>query len=109
MVPKIPTATTCFSCSLPDLNSVVTNYMFCIHVKQPLPLGDNAIAVNKYYYYIVFICGSRYFFVVSFHTKVVKKYDLCEVASSDTSNNNHNYFWDVKIQSEDSLPIFRMI
>jgi len=26
-------ATTCFSCSPPDLNSVVTNFMFCIHVK----------------------------------------------------------------------------
>ena len=26
-------ATTCFSCSLPDLNVLVTNFMFCIHVK----------------------------------------------------------------------------
>jgi len=25
--------TTCFSCSPPDLNLVVTNFMFCIHVK----------------------------------------------------------------------------
>ena len=26
-------ATTCFSCSPPDLNLLVTNFMFCIHVK----------------------------------------------------------------------------
>ena len=26
-------ATTCFSCSPPDLNLVVTNFMFCLHVK----------------------------------------------------------------------------
>ena len=31
--PKFQVATTCFSCSAPDLNSVVTNFMFCIHVK----------------------------------------------------------------------------
>ena len=31
--PRPQVATTCFSCSLPDLNSVVTNFMFCIHVK----------------------------------------------------------------------------
>jgi len=49
--PTFQVATTCFSCSPPDLNSVVTNFMFCIHVKQPLPPGNNPIAVNKYYYY----------------------------------------------------------
>ena len=49
--PRLQVATTCFSCSPPDLNLVATNFMFCIHVKQPLPLGDNPIAVNKYYYY----------------------------------------------------------
>jgi hypothetical protein len=26
-------ATTCFSCSPPDLNSVVINFMYCVHVK----------------------------------------------------------------------------
>ena len=26
-------ATTCFSCSPPDLNLVLTNFMFCLHVK----------------------------------------------------------------------------
>ena len=31
--PKFQVATTCFSCSLPDLNSLVTNFIFCIHVK----------------------------------------------------------------------------
>ena len=32
-VPRFQVATTCFSCSPPDLNSVVTNFMFCLHVK----------------------------------------------------------------------------
>ena len=31
--PRFQVATTCFSCSPPDLNSVITNLMFCIHVK----------------------------------------------------------------------------
>ena len=31
--PTFQVATTCFSYSPPDLNSVVTNFMFCIHVK----------------------------------------------------------------------------
>ena len=31
--PKFQVATTCFSCSPPDLNSVVNNFIFCIHVK----------------------------------------------------------------------------
>ena len=31
--PKFQVATTCFSCSPPDLNLVVTNFMFGIHVK----------------------------------------------------------------------------
>ena len=31
--PRFQVATTCFSCSPPDLNLVVTNFMFCIHVK----------------------------------------------------------------------------
>ena len=31
--PKFQVATTCFSRSPTDLNSVVTNFMFCIHVK----------------------------------------------------------------------------
>ena len=31
--PRFQVATTCFSCSPPNLNSVVTNFMFCIHVK----------------------------------------------------------------------------
>ena len=30
--PRFQVATTCFSCSPPDLNLVVTNFMFCIHV-----------------------------------------------------------------------------
>ena len=31
--PKFQVATTCFSCSPPDLNLLVTNFIFCIHVK----------------------------------------------------------------------------
>jgi len=46
--PTFQVATTCFSCNPPDLNLVVTNFMFCLHVKYPLPPGNNPIAVNKY-------------------------------------------------------------
>jgi len=31
--PAFQVATTCFSCSPPDLNSVVTDFMFCLHLK----------------------------------------------------------------------------
>jgi len=31
--PTFQVATTCFSCSPPDLNSLVSDFMFCIHVK----------------------------------------------------------------------------
>ena len=31
--PTLQVATTCFSCSPPDLNLVVTDFMFCLHVK----------------------------------------------------------------------------
>jgi len=31
--PRFQVATTCFSCSHPDLNLLVTTFMFCIHVK----------------------------------------------------------------------------
>ena len=31
--PNLNIATSCFSCSPPDLNSVVTDFMFCMHVK----------------------------------------------------------------------------
>jgi len=30
---RFQVATTCFSCSPPDLNLKVTNFIFCIHVK----------------------------------------------------------------------------
>jgi len=45
--PRFQVATTCFSCSPPDLNLLVTNFIFCIHVKWPLPPSDNSIAVNN--------------------------------------------------------------
>jgi len=31
--PRFQVATSCFSCGPPDLNLVVTNFMFCINVK----------------------------------------------------------------------------
>ena len=31
--PTFPVATTCFSCSPSDLNLLLTNFMFCLHVK----------------------------------------------------------------------------
>ena len=31
--PRFEVATTCFSCSPPDLNLLITNFIFCIHVK----------------------------------------------------------------------------
>ena len=31
--PTFQVVTTCFSCSPPDLNLVLTNFIFCIHVK----------------------------------------------------------------------------
>jgi hypothetical protein len=31
--PTFQVATTCFSCSPPDLNFLVTNFIFCVHVK----------------------------------------------------------------------------
>jgi len=55
--PKFQVATTCFSCSPADLNLLVTNFIFCIHVIKSLPPGDNPITVNKYYYYIQFLDG----------------------------------------------------
>ena len=32
--PTFQVATTCFSCSPPDLNLLVTNFMFCLHVNN---------------------------------------------------------------------------
>jgi len=48
--------------------------MFCMHVKLPLPPGNNPIAVNKYYYYY-------YYFISSFAWKAVRHVDvlLCSV------------------------------
>jgi len=43
--PSFQVATTCFSCSPPDLNLLETNFVLCIHVKYSLPPGDNTIAV----------------------------------------------------------------
>ena len=53
--PRFQVATTCFSCSPPDLNLVVTNFMFCSDVKKPLPPGNNPIAINKYIIIIIYV------------------------------------------------------
>jgi len=45
--PTFQVATTCFSCSPPDLNLLVTDLIFCVHVKEPLPLGDKPIVKVK--------------------------------------------------------------
>ena len=41
----------------PRIGQCLSYFIFCIHVKQPLPPGDNPIAVSKYYYilYILFV------------------------------------------------------
>jgi hypothetical protein len=30
---------------------IINNFIFCIHVEEPLPHGDSPIAGNKYCYY----------------------------------------------------------
>jgi len=57
--PPFQVASTCFSCSPPDLNSVVTNCLLSYYVKWPLPPGDNSTAVNKYYYYYFYVSCHR--------------------------------------------------
>ena len=50
--PSVQVATTCLSCSPPNLNFLVAFFFsphICVHVKLPMPPGDNPIAVNKYY------------------------------------------------------------
>ena len=53
--PPFQVAATCFSCSPPDLNSVVTNCLLSYYVKWPLPPGENPAAVNKYYYKYIYL------------------------------------------------------
>ena len=48
--PSFQVATTCLSCSPPDLNSLVTFFFpYLFTCKLTLPPDDNPIAVNKYY------------------------------------------------------------
>ena len=49
--PSFQVATTCLSCSPPDLNSLVTFFPYLCTCKITTATGDNPIAVNKYYYY----------------------------------------------------------
>jgi hypothetical protein len=44
--PPFQVASTCSSCSPPDLNSVAANCLLSYYVKWPLPPGDNPTAVN---------------------------------------------------------------
>ena len=72
--PRFQVATTCFSCSTPDLNLLVTNFIFCIHVKEPLPLANNPIAVNKYIIIIIIVmcwCLLYILFAGLFHNRGV--------------------------------------
>jgi len=50
--PSFQVAATCLSYSPSDLKFLVIFFHICVHVKQPLPPGDNPIAANKYYYLI---------------------------------------------------------
>ena len=55
--PSFQVATTCLSCSPPDLNSLVTFiFPYLCTCKITTATGKNPIAVNKYYYYYVFLC-----------------------------------------------------
>jgi len=57
-LPRFQVATTLFSCSSPDLNLVLINFIFCVHAKQTFPPGDKTIAVNKYLYYYYILSGN---------------------------------------------------
>ena len=43
-LPTLPVATTCFLCSPPDLNLLVTNFIFCIHSKITTATGWQLIS-----------------------------------------------------------------
>ena len=88
--PTFQVATTCFSCSPPDLNSVVTNFMFFIHVKQPLPPDDNPIAVTKYTIYIINIRDYhriKFMYLLNDICRVFDTYSLESHTASRTVSN----------------------
>ena len=86
--PRLQVATTCFSCSPPDLNLLVTNFIFCIHVKLTLPPGNNPIAVNKYYHV------QRFFF--SYPIDWYQAYDYAQWIRKVWCGNIHT---NLKVQS----------
>jgi hypothetical protein len=53
--PRFQVATTCFSYSHLDLNLLVTNFIFCIHLTTAT--GRQPNAVNYYYYYYYYYYG----------------------------------------------------
>jgi len=59
--PPFQVACTCFSCSPPYFNSVVTNCLLSYYVKWPLLPVDNPTAINKYYYYYYIIKKGTHF------------------------------------------------
>ena len=62
--PIFQVATTCFSCSPTDLNLLVTNFVFRLHVQKPLPPGDNPVVVNKLLL-LLLLCTGMIFTVIS--------------------------------------------
>ena len=87
--PTFQVATTRFSCSPPDLNLVVTNFIFSKHVKLPLPPGDNPIAVNKYIIIIIYYFQNH---SVTFPTTQENKF--LRSSGWKCSCNWPNYFYD---------------
>ena len=87
MVPEILSCHYIFSSNPTDLHILVTNFIFCIYVKQPLPPGDNPIALNKYYYYyyyyhynIIIISFMRGIYAYTLETNYVpRKYNVAAI------------------------------
>ena len=82
---RFQVAATCFSCSPPDL---VTNFIFCMHVKQPLPPGDNPIAVNKYYYYFYYYLSPKLY---QFNNWEILELTFIKVLCAAVFKNFHSY------------------
>jgi len=66
MVPKIPSCHYMLLMQPSLLKFICNQFHIFIHVKEPLPLGDNPITVNKYYYYYYYYClhGEKFFFKI---------------------------------------------
>ena len=60
--PRFQVATTCFSCSPPDLSLLVTNFIFCIPFDNPIVVNNNNNYNNYYYYYYCCCCCYYYYY-----------------------------------------------